>query len=58
VCADPQAVLRTHAELTRLLDGCQLVPPGLAYTAQWIADANGPLTDPGTAMTLAAAGRL
>jgi S-adenosyl methyltransferase len=53
-----QAVLRTRAELTRLLDGCQLVPPGLVYAAQWSADADAPLADPGTAMTLAAVGRL
>lgn len=53
-----QAVLRTRAEVTRLLEGCQLVPPGLVYAAQWTPDANAPLTDPGTAMTLAAVGRL
>jgi S-adenosyl methyltransferase len=53
-----QAVLRTRAELTHLLESCQLVPPGLVYATQWTADASVPLTDQGTAMTLAAVGRL
>jgi len=53
-----QAVLRTRAELARLLEGCQLVPPGLVYATQWTADADAPLADTGTAMTLAAVGRL
>jgi S-adenosyl methyltransferase len=53
-----QAVLRTRAELTTALAGCRLVPPGLVYAAQWVADAKAPLADPGTAMTLAAVARL
>jgi hypothetical protein len=53
-----QAVLRTKSELLRLLDGCVLLEPGLVYAAQWTVDANAPLGDPGTAMTLAAVARL
>jgi SAM-dependent methyltransferase len=53
-----QAVLRTRAELLRLLDGCELLGPGLVYAAQWTADPGAPLGDPGTAMTLAAVARL
>lgn len=47
-----QAVLRTREELLVLLDGFDLVPPGLVSAAQWTVDA--PRQDPGTAMTLAA----
>jgi SAM-dependent methyltransferase len=56
--ASGQAVLRTRSELLRLLDGCELLPPGLVYAAQWTADPNAPLADPGTAMTFAALARL
>jgi hypothetical protein len=54
--ASGQAVLRTRAELAHILAGCELMPPGLVYAAQWHPD--GPLADPGTAMTLAALARL
>jgi SAM-dependent methyltransferase len=56
--ASGQSVLRTRAEVLDLLDGCELLPPGLVYAAQWSADAATPLGDPGTAMTLAAVARL
>jgi SAM-dependent methyltransferase len=53
-----QAVLRTRAEVLRLLAGCDLLPPGLVYAAQWTATGEAPAGDPGTAMTLAALARL
>jgi hypothetical protein len=56
--ASGQAVLRTRPEVLRLLDGCELLAPGLVYTPQWTADPNAPLGDPGTAMTFAAVARL
>jgi SAM-dependent methyltransferase len=56
--ANGQSVLRTRAEVLDLLDGCELCPPGLVYAAQWYADTDTPLGDPGTAMTLAAVARL
>jgi SAM-dependent methyltransferase len=56
--ASGQSVLRSRAEVLDLLDGCELCPPGLVYAAQWSADTDTPLGDPGTAMTLAAVARL
>jgi hypothetical protein len=56
--ASGQSVLRSRAEVLDLLAGCELLPPGLVYAAQWSADAVTPLGDPGTAMTLAAVVRL
>jgi SAM-dependent methyltransferase len=57
-CASGQSVLRSRDEVLDLLDGCELFPPGLVYAAQWSADTDTPLGDPGTAMTLAAVARL
>jgi SAM-dependent methyltransferase len=54
--ASGQAVLRTRAEIMALLGGCEVLPPGVVYGAQWAAA--GALSDPGTAMTLAALARL
>lgn len=51
-------MLRTRAELTRLLTDCDLLPPGLVHANQWTADAEQPLPDAGTAMTFAAVARL
>jgi len=56
--ASGQSVLRTRADVLDLLAGCELLPPGLVYAAQWSAGADTPLGDPGTAMTLAAVARL
>lgn len=54
--ASGQAVLRTRAELAAILRGCEVLPPGIVYAAQWAA--GGALPGPGTAMTLAALARL
>jgi hypothetical protein len=35
-------ILRSHAELTALLDGYQLEPPGIVYLPQWSPDAGDP----------------
>jgi hypothetical protein len=51
-----KAVLRTRDELLALLDGFELIPPGLVYAAQWTVGE--PRPDPGTAMTLAAIAHL
>jgi S-adenosyl methyltransferase len=32
--ASGQAVFRTRSEVLRLLEGCELLPPGLVYSAQ------------------------
>ncbi|MBB5872690.1 SAM-dependent methyltransferase [Allocatelliglobosispora scoriae] len=56
--ASGQAVLRTRTEVLRLLDGCEILPPGLVYGAQWTAEPSAPMGDPGTAMTFAALARL
>lgn len=39
-------VLRSHAELTQLLDGYQLVPPGLTYMPLWQPDLDDPYVGP------------